>query len=424
MKAPDRFRVVIIGAGPTGLALGNMLSAADVDFVILEKRESVVTDSGACIMLWPHSVRVLDQLGLLEATTNASLGLHSKAVLDSLGQLQTEHPTFRWIEENHGYPPLHLPRSELVGILHDGLRAHWSKIKTSSLINNITSDEEGVCVGLSDGTEEKGSLLVGCDGVHSQARQFVNATTATELDESTPTSEFECLYGTASPIPHLPRGTFWECHGPGMATQFAVSEKLSAFSLFRQADTTSTSHSALNDSDVARFMDDHGDRFIAPGFRIKDLQNHCIWAKLARQWEGSAKHWHGERMVLCGESAVQMSSVLGMGFNTALQGAVCLANRLQASPKPDGGDINVILTEYRASRENETVLARQWSADYIRLITTSSWLKRMVVEYVLPWIWGERAMMKKLGLQSISQGEKLSFIAHTDKEGTIPWKSM
>lgn len=95
------FRVIIVGAGPTGLATANMLAAAQIDFVILEQHKQVVTDSGACIMLWPHSARVLDQLGLLESARSRSLGLHSKGTVDSTGRRISNDPTFIWIEEKY-----------------------------------------------------------------------------------------------------------------------------------------------------------------------------------------------------------------------------------------------------------------------------------------------------------------------------------
>jgi 2-polyprenyl-6-methoxyphenol hydroxylase-like FAD-dependent oxidoreductase len=95
------FRVIIVGAGPTGLAVGNMLAAAHIDFIILEQHRQVITESGACIMLWPHSARVLDQLGLLQSAKSSSLGLHSKSTVDPSGRQMSDDPTFRWIEEKY-----------------------------------------------------------------------------------------------------------------------------------------------------------------------------------------------------------------------------------------------------------------------------------------------------------------------------------
>jgi hypothetical protein len=63
---PRQFRAVIVGGGPVGLCLAHCLSHAGIDYVLLERRDTVVEESGFGLALWPHGVRVLDQLGLLE----------------------------------------------------------------------------------------------------------------------------------------------------------------------------------------------------------------------------------------------------------------------------------------------------------------------------------------------------------------------
>ena len=93
------FRVIIVGAGPTGLALGNMLIAANIDFVILERHKSVITDSGACMMLWPHATRIFDQLGLTKGPHRQNIPLHTKIAIDHRGSQISNDPTFEWIEE-------------------------------------------------------------------------------------------------------------------------------------------------------------------------------------------------------------------------------------------------------------------------------------------------------------------------------------
>lgn len=60
------FRVIIVGGGPIGLIAAHALHAAGIDFVLLERRENVVEDIGASIIVWPHTLRVLHQLGILQ----------------------------------------------------------------------------------------------------------------------------------------------------------------------------------------------------------------------------------------------------------------------------------------------------------------------------------------------------------------------
>jgi 2-polyprenyl-6-methoxyphenol hydroxylase-like FAD-dependent oxidoreductase len=75
-------------------------------------------------------------------------------------------------EASHGYPPIHLPRPHLTRILYDGFKEHKERIKTSVHIQDIEINELGVTVRLKDGSIEKGCIIIGCDGVHSQTRNI------------------------------------------------------------------------------------------------------------------------------------------------------------------------------------------------------------------------------------------------------------
>ena len=59
------FRVVVIGAGVTGLTLSHALKKAMIDHVVLE-RGSIGPLQGSSIGLHPHGCRILDQLGCLQ----------------------------------------------------------------------------------------------------------------------------------------------------------------------------------------------------------------------------------------------------------------------------------------------------------------------------------------------------------------------
>lgn len=62
----NNFKVVVVGAGPVGLVAAYALTAAGIDFVVLEGRPEVVQDVGASLVLAPHSLRLLAQFGLLD----------------------------------------------------------------------------------------------------------------------------------------------------------------------------------------------------------------------------------------------------------------------------------------------------------------------------------------------------------------------
>ena len=70
------FKVIVVGGGPVGLTAAHALSQAGIDFVVLESRPSIVVDVGASLVLWPQSLRVMAQLGLLEKLQRIGADLH------------------------------------------------------------------------------------------------------------------------------------------------------------------------------------------------------------------------------------------------------------------------------------------------------------------------------------------------------------
>ncbi|KAL6406611.1 hypothetical protein AUP68_09411 [Ilyonectria robusta] len=73
-----KFRVVIVGGGPVGLCLAHSLSLAGIDYILLEGRSTVVEKTGLGLALWPHGVRILDQIGLLEEGRKVYLPVKDK----------------------------------------------------------------------------------------------------------------------------------------------------------------------------------------------------------------------------------------------------------------------------------------------------------------------------------------------------------
>lgn len=95
----SQFRVVIIGAGPTGLYMALALHAANIDFVILERGPPTFRERGNHLILWPHTARLLHQLGLYEDAKRRAYQLVSKCDRLKDGTILSHYEIWKKLED-------------------------------------------------------------------------------------------------------------------------------------------------------------------------------------------------------------------------------------------------------------------------------------------------------------------------------------
>lgn len=100
MAAP-KFKVIIAGAGPVGLSAAHALRLANIDFLVLEKRQDVVIDVGASIAVGPASMRVMHQLGLLESLWEVSHKAERRKALTIDGRVVKDTPFYTHLENKY-----------------------------------------------------------------------------------------------------------------------------------------------------------------------------------------------------------------------------------------------------------------------------------------------------------------------------------
>jgi 2-polyprenyl-6-methoxyphenol hydroxylase-like FAD-dependent oxidoreductase len=94
------FRIIVAGGGLVGLTTAHILSKAGIDFVVLEQHDNVTPYLGSLLSIMPSTLRVLDQVGLMEP-----LKQHSEIVrrlhfftADTAKTLRDETAMFELIE--------------------------------------------------------------------------------------------------------------------------------------------------------------------------------------------------------------------------------------------------------------------------------------------------------------------------------------
>ncbi len=158
--------VIIIGAGPGGLALALALQRLGWEPAVYE-RSPESNPQGSGFTLWPNALRALDTLGLGGAVRALGRPLDGIAM-----HLRTGPELFRidgvTMRSHFGDSGLALKRSALIRTLLSALAPGRVRFATSCL--GLERGPSEVTASFSDGTRASASLLVGADGLRSTIR--------------------------------------------------------------------------------------------------------------------------------------------------------------------------------------------------------------------------------------------------------------
>ncbi|KAF9174344.1 hypothetical protein BGX21_000176 [Mortierella sp. AD011] len=167
--APQQFKVLIVGGGIVGLALGVMLDRAGIDFLILEawKEDRPL---GAVVHLGASVLRAFEQLGLLEDVTRQSNRMGGVTLwdhkLNKICHISTEHA-----KDRYGYDTLTIIRPKLHDILLARIPAY--KIFFGKRVVSMAQNGDGAKVRCEDGSTYSGDIIVAADGGASPIRKAI-----------------------------------------------------------------------------------------------------------------------------------------------------------------------------------------------------------------------------------------------------------
>ncbi|KAJ5205841.1 Monooxygenase FAD-binding [Penicillium cf. griseofulvum] len=164
----DRKKVLIIGAGSTGLALAHGLKKAGIPFLIFEKEEEPNRKRNWSIGLhWGYeSLQYLVPAHILAGLEQAQVDPHIPITEnDPLPMINGE--TGALITELDSSKVYRLRRDKFRAMLLQDLDVQWGK-RFSGLVHS--PDGNYVTARFADGTEVIGSLLIATDGPHSTTR--------------------------------------------------------------------------------------------------------------------------------------------------------------------------------------------------------------------------------------------------------------
>ncbi|MCG1028560.1 FAD-dependent monooxygenase [Virgibacillus halodenitrificans] len=164
--------VLIIGAGPTGLMLANMLHTYGIHFRIIDKKQGPSRYSKA-LGIHPRAMEIMELAGL-------SAPFLKHGFLAKHAQLYSNNkPLFRinfsLLNRDTDYSFLNIiPQRETELILENHLPP--KKVERGKRLTNLIQEHNGVKALIQGQTEEEevsARFVVGCDGAHSSTRKIL-----------------------------------------------------------------------------------------------------------------------------------------------------------------------------------------------------------------------------------------------------------
>ncbi|MEU5083601.1 MULTISPECIES: FAD-dependent oxidoreductase [Streptomyces] len=165
MSASRARRVLIAGGGIGGIAAALALQQRGIECAVFESAPEL-RDGGAGLHIWTNGMLALEYLGLAEKVRETAPAQDICSFADWRGRSIGDWPVGEFVAR-YGQPTVAIGRSQLHGIMRDALT---TPVRTGAQVTGYVQDGTGVTVRFADGSEERGDVLVGADGIHSAVR--------------------------------------------------------------------------------------------------------------------------------------------------------------------------------------------------------------------------------------------------------------
>ncbi len=179
--AVRRHRVVIVGAGPTGITAATLLAQLDMDCLVLD-RWSAVYPQPRAVHLDDEIYRTIARLGIADEFASISrptlglrlLGVHF-GVLAQFDRDQTR--------DENGYPQANMfDQPELEALLRANLKRYpKAQLRGNAEVTQITDGAQSIRVTFTDRSDRHvyhvdADYVLGCDGANSMVRTHIGST--------------------------------------------------------------------------------------------------------------------------------------------------------------------------------------------------------------------------------------------------------
>ncbi|KAF4778492.1 hypothetical protein HER10_EVM0005774 [Colletotrichum scovillei] len=430
------FKVIIVGAGVTGLTLAHCLVKANIDFVLLDK--GIVAPSfGTTITLQPHGCRILHQLGCLDAVMATCDVMGGAQCRDPSGRTFASNDFFGVVRKFAGYDTRTLDRQVFLRKLYERLPDH-SKVHEKARVQEITEESSKTRVILADGREFVGDVVVGADGVHSKVREIMwdkanaaNPGMITVEEKRAMVTQYNAIVMASSPVPGL-----------GSHDMEVTSNDKFSFLLLCQPEWISIIvHNKLpeeqhctwptrrryTESDMEALVSKISEYPVTETVVFGELWKRRLKAQMISLEEGVLENWFFGRIVLAGDAVHKVTPNSALGGNTAMEDAVTLANAIHAllgthsNKNPSDVELrDAMRDKYQNARVDRARVIVKVGGDLTRQQAYDGWKAYFVQRWLTPIV-GLDTLAKNIAGLCVT-APKLTYVDFDEKRGILGWQ--
>ena len=313
--ADTRADVVIVGAGPTGLALAAELKRLGTQALLVEK-ESFGQNTSRATVVHARTLEMLEALGVSQQLIDRGLILHTARLHE--GDTVRAHISFDGLDTAYSYM-LVCTQDQTENVLTRRLRELGGAEIRAIEVTEIKPDDDGVTATYVAGgvliQDVRAQWLVGCDGMHSTVRQAAGiGFEGGNYDENFVLADVEMK----SPLGRDAMDIFLSDEGILLIVPLPKDR-------YRVIATVPEAPSAPSIGDVQKILDARGPQ------AQKCSVTGMVWSSRFRIQHRVAPQLRKGRVLLCGDAAHVHSPAGGQGMNTGIQDALSLAQVLHTA---------------------------------------------------------------------------------------------
>jgi len=308
------YDVVVVGAGPTGLTLANLLRVYGIRALLVERNAATVGEPRA-VSIDDESLRTMQAAGVSEPVLASIVAGYGSEYYTRSGRLFLRvEPT----AQPYGYPRRNAFRQPT---LEAQLREALADSPTitalfSCTLRGFTQDEHGVRLELASAEEAPCIVhcdyLVGCDGAASAVRAALGA----EFSGKTFEDRWLIIDLENSPVPSRHTQVFCDSRRPCIALPGPGNTRRFEFKVHAHE----TAEQMLHPEMISALLKRYG---ATPGSTLRRKVVYTFHARVADRWAD-------RRVFLAGDAAHLTPPFAGQGMNSGIRDAHNLAWKLAA----------------------------------------------------------------------------------------------